>query len=105
MNSGHGLHAASLGGLWQAAVHGFAGVRVKDQVLKLNPRLPENWSELKFNLQVGTSLLRIEVTQEQAVIALIPADPSGEAVQAVQVRIGDEVVILNQDCDSVRVCY
>ena len=56
-NVKHGIHAASLGGVWQAVVFGFAGVRMKSrgegeagELLTVNPRLPENWKRLQFNL-------------------------------------------------------
>ncbi|RZN36646.1 MAG: glycoside hydrolase family 65 protein [Methanosarcinales archaeon] len=55
-NVKHGIHAASLGGVWQAVVFGFAGVRMKSgngktsEILAVNPRLPENWTHLQFNL-------------------------------------------------------
>jgi len=56
-NVKHGIHAASLGGVWQAVIFGFAGVRIKtkgdgslDEILTVNPRLPENWKRLRFNL-------------------------------------------------------
>lgn len=97
MNSGHGLHAASFGGLWQAVVHGFAGVRVKDQVLRVNPRLPEMWSRLKFNLQIGASLLRIEISRVLVTIALV------EVGQPVQVQVGVDVFTLDDNLGSVKV--
>lgn len=56
-NVKHGVHAASLGGVWQAVVFGFAGVRMKSrgagesgEILTVNPILPENWERLQFNL-------------------------------------------------------
>ena len=49
-NTRNGIHAASLGGVWQAVVFGFAGVRMKGEILAINPRLPELWERLGFNL-------------------------------------------------------
>jgi beta-phosphoglucomutase family hydrolase len=48
-----GLHLANLGGVWQAVVHGFAGVAVgrpDDAVLIVDPRLPAAWEELRVSL-------------------------------------------------------
>src|SRR5690606_27815429 len=39
-NAGDGIHAASAGGLWQAAVFGFGGLRPTDEGFTLTPRLP-----------------------------------------------------------------
>ena len=49
-NSGDGIHAATAGGLWQAVVFGFAGVRVRDGRLVAEPHLPTGWKRLKFHL-------------------------------------------------------
>lgn len=48
-NASDGIHAASAGGLWQAAVFGFAGLRLHaDGTWSLEPRLPSHWSRLAF---------------------------------------------------------
>ncbi len=48
-NAGDGIHAASAGGLWQALVFGFAGLRLADDGgYTLNPRLPSHWRRLVF---------------------------------------------------------
>jgi kojibiose phosphorylase len=49
-NTELGMHAASLGGIWQLVINGFAGVRVKGDILSINPRLPRNWQSLEFKL-------------------------------------------------------
>lgn len=46
-----GLHLATLGGLWQAIAFGFAGLRSDHGVLRVDPRLPEAWSELTLRLR------------------------------------------------------
>jgi beta-phosphoglucomutase family hydrolase len=43
-----GLHFAALGGLWQAAVLGFGGVRASDEALHLDPNVPPGWGTLAF---------------------------------------------------------
>jgi len=47
-NTDMGIHAASLGGVWQALIHGFGGVRIKKGILSINPRLPSQWRRVKF---------------------------------------------------------
>jgi kojibiose phosphorylase len=46
-NTNMGIHAASLGGLWQALIHGFAGIRLRKGILTFNPRLPSSWKRFK----------------------------------------------------------
>ncbi|MBN1384412.1 MAG: glycoside hydrolase family 65 protein [Elusimicrobia bacterium] len=50
-NTGDGMHAAALGGVWQAVVNGFAGIRIKKGVLSLEPRLPNRWKRVKFSIK------------------------------------------------------
>jgi len=50
-NASGGVHAAALGGLWQAAVFGFAGLRLGDGAPSCEPNLPPHWRELSFRLQ------------------------------------------------------
>jgi kojibiose phosphorylase len=47
-NADDGIHAASAGGLWQALVFGFAGLRIEDDGYSIKPRLPSHWTRLAF---------------------------------------------------------
>lgn len=59
-----GLHITSMAGTWMSVVKGFAGQRVKDGFLHLNPYIPEEWSSYSFRLGFRGSWLKISVTQE-----------------------------------------
>lgn len=45
-----GVHTASMGGIWQNAVYGFGGVRVRADELHIQPRLPAAWRSLSFSI-------------------------------------------------------
>lgn len=48
-NASDGIHAASAGGLWQAAVLGFGGLLLHDDgSWELRPQLPHHWTRLAF---------------------------------------------------------
>jgi len=49
-NAAGGVHAAALGGLWQAAVFGFAGLRLTDQGPQCHPNLPHHWGGLSMRI-------------------------------------------------------
>jgi len=59
-----GLHITSMAGTWMSVVKGFAGQRVKDGFLTLNPYIPSQWSSYSFRLGFRGSWLKVEVTQE-----------------------------------------
>jgi kojibiose phosphorylase len=52
-NAAGGVHAAALGGLWQAVTFGFAGLSLSDGGPRLQPRLPAAWRGLRFQVQWG----------------------------------------------------
>ncbi|WP_340373088.1 glycoside hydrolase family 65 protein [Peribacillus sp. FSL E2-0218] len=73
-SSDEGLHAASLGAIWMAAMFGFANVSIKNQRLSLDPKLPSGWSELAFPLNFQGSRLHVALTHNQAVITKVSGD-------------------------------
>ena len=60
-NVADGVHVASVGGVWQALVFGFGGVRDFDGLLTLDPRLPASWQQLAFSLRFHNRQLRIRL--------------------------------------------
>ncbi len=60
-NAARGLHMATMGGLWQAAVMGFGGVRRHDETLVLDPHLPEEWSSLEYSVRFRGSRFHVAV--------------------------------------------
>lgn len=59
-----GTHPAANGGAWMIAVQGFAGLRVENNQITLNPSLPEQITRMSFPITVGTKRYRITVTHE-----------------------------------------
>jgi beta-phosphoglucomutase len=49
-NTDDGIHAASAGGVWQAVVFGFGGIRLTRAGPVASPRLPPGWTRLRFRL-------------------------------------------------------
>ena len=62
-NTADGVHIASAGGVWNALVYGFAGLRDHDGELAFDPRLPEGWDSLRFTLTVRGVRVRVILTQ------------------------------------------
>lgn len=63
-DSEHGIHAASLGGIWQCCVLGFAGVRMCGGEMRIVPNLPPNWDKAAFHIWWRGSYLEVTVTKE-----------------------------------------
>jgi maltose phosphorylase len=58
-----GCHITSMAGTWMSIVHGFGGLRVKNDYLVLNPYIPDKWNSYSFKVMFRHSLLKIIVTR------------------------------------------
>ncbi len=70
-NAGDGIHAASAGGVWQAVVFGFGGLRIHpDGTWEVHPRLPKHWQQLTFRFTL------------RGVMHIVTCYPDGRAIAA-----------------------
>ncbi len=82
-----GLHLASLAGLWQALVLGFAGVRVTgpdDDALVLDPHIPTGWDELRIALQWHGHRVRLRCRSQSVHV---------DCATALLVQMGDDIPV------------
>jgi trehalose/maltose hydrolase-like predicted phosphorylase len=81
-----GVHIASLGGQWQAAVLGFGGVSWHGDELRIDPHLPPGWTSLAFALTWRGSRLRVVVTGAAVAVTLERGPPVALRVRGVPQR-------------------
>jgi trehalose/maltose hydrolase-like predicted phosphorylase len=62
--SAGGLHMATMGGVWQALVFGFAGIRPRGDVLVIDPRLPPGWRGLEVRLRFRGHACALHIEHE-----------------------------------------
>ncbi|MDO5736200.1 MAG: glycosyl hydrolase family 65 protein [Propionibacteriaceae bacterium] len=84
-NTRDGVHIASTGGVWNALVYGFAGMRDYRGKITFDPRLPKAWPSLDFALRVKESRVRVHLERTHIRFTLEFGDP-------VKVFVRDEVV-------------
>ena len=63
-NARDGAHIASTGGVWNALVYGFGGLRDHHGRISFDPRLPAGWAALTFPLRIRGSRLRVRLSAE-----------------------------------------
>jgi trehalose/maltose hydrolase-like predicted phosphorylase len=63
-----GLHLATMGGLWQAMVLGFGGVRPAGDALAIDPRLPPDWERLELPVRFHGRPVRVTVEPERILV-------------------------------------
>ena len=95
-SSNAGIHSASMGGVWQSAVLGFGGVRIVGGDLRIAPSLPEEWSQLDFNIVWRGTPLHVTVDHEQVTVT-----SNGPEVSFI---LGHEVVVLKDgECVTKKI--
>lgn len=67
-NTKDGVHMANMGGTWMSIVYGFAGLRIKEDHISLNPKLPKHWSELKFSFKYKGFVIAVKVNKDKSEI-------------------------------------
>ncbi len=75
-NTKDGVHTANMGGCYMAIVNGFAGLRITEEGLSIDPFLPEGLTRYSFPFAFRGRRLRLTVEKDQASIKLL----SGEAL-------------------------
>jgi trehalose/maltose hydrolase-like predicted phosphorylase len=75
MGSAGGIHIASMGALWQAAVFGFAGLTLREDGLEFDPHLPPEWGSLSFRVQWRGRKLKVRLDPEGLQATLEEGDP------------------------------
>jgi len=67
-NTKEGIHAASLGGTWQATIMGFAGFRIIDEMPSFEPSLPGHWRSISFILRWKKCDLNVKVSNRRVTL-------------------------------------
>ena len=73
-SSDDGIHAASLGGIWQCCVLGFCGVRLCGEHLRIEPNLPPHWQSVTAKIWWRGSLLEVTATHHEAAVQVLKGD-------------------------------
>jgi maltose phosphorylase len=56
-----GLHITSMAGTWMSIVEGFGGMRVKNDALHFEPRIPKEWDGYSFKINFRNQILKVSV--------------------------------------------
>ena len=86
-----GLHITSMAGSWLALVEGFGGMRVRDGLLHLNPKLPERWQSVSFKIDFRGMTVIVKATREQVALRI------AQGGQLTVVVAGDRYVVSDKD--------
>jgi hypothetical protein len=65
VSAAHGMHSATMGGLWQALVVGFGGIRPSGDALLIDPRMPGAWGEVRIPVRFRGGRVRVRVEEDR----------------------------------------
>ncbi|MBU2939113.1 glycoside hydrolase family 65 protein [Lacinutrix sp. C3R15] len=65
-----GLHITSMAGTWMSIVEGFGGMRVKNDMLHFEPRIPKEWQAYSFKVNFRDQILKVNVSQTETTFEL-----------------------------------
>jgi maltose phosphorylase len=82
-----GLHITSMAGTWMSIVEGFGGMRVKNDTLHFEPKIPNEWKGYSFKINFRNQILKVSVNHSQTNFSL-----EGEKAITVFVN-GKEVLV------------
>jgi maltose phosphorylase len=60
-----GLHITSMAGTWMSIVEGFGGMRIKNDSLHFEPKIPKEWNGYSFKINFRNQILKIAVTKNE----------------------------------------
>lgn len=86
-----GLHAASLGGVWQMTIPGFMGMRVREDHICFQPSLPDAWERIRFSVQYRGWTLKVSATSNDWKVEV-----SGIGEPGAVMVMGDEEFVLSE---------
>ena len=59
-----GLHITSMAGTWMSIVEGFAGMRMVDDKLSFEPRIPAQWQGYAFKINFRNRIVKVSVSPD-----------------------------------------
>jgi maltose phosphorylase len=90
-----GLHITSMAGTWLSIVEGFGGMRIKNNQLSLEPKIPENWKSYSFKINFRNQILKISISKEATTIEM-------EGDKSIEVLINNKKMLIEPN-NLVRV--
>jgi hypothetical glycosyl hydrolase len=94
-SSNQGIHAASLGGIWQIVVCGFGGLRITGDKLRINPNLPTSIRTIHYPVTWRGNPMKVLVSERSVTI-------ENNGTVPVEITVRDKTYLIK---DKLRVNY
>lgn len=82
-----GLHITSMAGTWMSIVEGFGGMRVKNNSLSFEPKIPKQWKAYSFKVNFRNQIIKVTVTQKETQFEI-------EGTQELQILVNEKPITI-----------
>ncbi|WP_396142480.1 glycoside hydrolase family 65 protein [Flavobacterium sp.] len=65
-----GLHITSMAGTWMSIVEGFGGMRVKNNQLHFEPKIPAQWKGYSFKVNFRNAIVKVDVSHQGTTVSV-----------------------------------
>jgi len=87
-NTTDGVHVASTGGVWMCLAYGFGGMRDYNGVITFDPRLPDSWQGLTFQITLRGTRVRVNLSRDEIAFEVVEGDKAEMYVRGQRVVVG-----------------
>lgn len=70
-----GLHITSMAGTWMSVVEGFGGMRVVNDKLSFEPKMPDAWDSFSFKINFRGQILKVAITKDKTSFSINQGSP------------------------------
>ncbi|AXG74142.1 glycoside hydrolase family 65 protein [Flavobacterium arcticum] len=88
-----GLHITSMAGTWMSIVEGFGGMRVKNDTLHFEPRIPEQWQGYSFKINFRNQILKVSINATETKFTLEGDKQLTVFVNGKEVRVEPDALV------------
>lgn len=88
-----GLHITSMAGTWMSIVEGFGGMRVKNDTLHFEPRIPQQWEGYSFKINFRNQILKVSINAAETKFTLEGDKQLTVFVNGKEVRVEPDALV------------
>lgn len=88
-----GLHITSMAGTWMSIVEGFGGMRVKNETLHFEPKIPAQWEGYSFKINFRNQILKVAIHANETKFSLEGEKPITVFVNGKEVLVEPDSLV------------
>ena len=82
-----GLHITSMAGTWMSIVEGFGGMRIHNNILCFNPKIPKQWNAYSFKVNFRGNTIKVSIDKTKTNFELLNGDELNILLYGKQLKI------------------